>query len=320
MNKEKKHFLKHIKDVEDFARGKRGLVSLGVLDHKKVLLKKHNPDASVDTIHHEANMLIFLNKHNIGPQFLFFEDNILVREFVEGEEFLEYLRRVDKKEILRVLSIVFDQCRTLDLLGVNKLELTRPYKHILITTKDSLFRKKGSVVQIDFERSRYVEHPKNVTQFIQCICREKVRLILEEKNIIIDTKKLFSLSKQYKNSLQENIFEKIINTFNGFILEKQFSYKVYRIITNIPSGSVTSYKEIARVLDSSPRAIGQALKNNPFSPQVPCHRVIKSDGSLGGFFGSEENQELMRKKSLLEQEGILFDDQGRINKEQIIKL
>ena len=64
-----------------------------------------------------------------------------------------------------------------------------------------------------------------------------------------------------------------------------FERAVYRAVMRIPSGQVRSYKWVARAVgrpDAS-RAVGNVLNKNPFVGIVPCHRVIKSDGSLGGF-------------------------------------
>ncbi|KAG9775995.1 hypothetical protein KCU88_g5000, partial [Aureobasidium melanogenum] len=65
----------------------------------------------------------------------------------------------------------------------------------------------------------------------------------------------------------------------------EFQEKVYSLVLLIPPGQVTTYAAIAKALNTSPRAVGGALRCNPFWPTVPCHRVIASDGSLGGFFG-----------------------------------
>jgi len=82
-----------------------------------------------------------------------------------------------------------------------------------------------------------------------------------------------------------------------------FQKKVYEIVKKIPKGKTTTYKAIALKLKSSPRAVGQALKVNPYAPRVPCHRVICSDGRIGGYSGN--NPKNIRKKiELLKSEGI----------------
>lgn len=54
--------------------------------------------------------------------------------------------------------------------------------------------------------------------------------------------------------------------------------RVYALLQQIPAGRVSSYAAIAKALDSSPRAVGGALRKNPFAPEVPCHRCIASTG------------------------------------------
>jgi len=67
----------------------------------------------------------------------------------------------------------------------------------------------------------------------------------------------------------------------------------------IPRGKVTTYGEIARVLKTSPRAVGRALHENQCLIKIPCHRVVKSDASLGGYVGGVE-----KKIKLLRNEGV----------------
>jgi len=81
-----------------------------------------------------------------------------------------------------------------------------------------------------------------------------------------------------------------------------FEMRVYDIVRTIPEGKVMTYKEIARMLKSSPRAVGQALKRNPYAPKVPCHRVIHSDGRIGGYNGVSNSR---KKIMMLKKEGIL---------------
>ena len=90
----------------------------------------------------------------------------------------------------------------------------------------------------------------------------------------------------------------------------QFQQKVLRAEHAIPRGRVSSYKAIARHLGSPgrARAAGNALATNPFPIIVPCHRAIRSDGSLGGYQGGLE-----MKRDLLENEGIRFTNSGCVD-------
>ena len=87
---------------------------------------------------------------------------------------------------------------------------------------------------------------------------------------------------------------------------KGFSDAVYECCRRVPEGMVTTYGEIARAIGrpGSSRAVGQSLKRNPYAPRVPCHRVVRSDGTIGGYSGSEKVM-IMKKVSILESEGIL---------------
>ena len=82
-----------------------------------------------------------------------------------------------------------------------------------------------------------------------------------------------------------------------------FEQSVYDITKNIPRGNVTTYKEIAHTLGTRAyRAVGNALNRNPFAPHVPCHRVVCSDGHVGGFAQGRQ-----AKIKLLCSEGIQVD-------------
>jgi methylated-DNA-[protein]-cysteine S-methyltransferase len=83
-----------------------------------------------------------------------------------------------------------------------------------------------------------------------------------------------------------------------------FQKKVYALTKQVPKGKVTTYSAIAKKLKSSPRAVGQALRCNPFAPVVPCHRVIKSDGTIGGFGGETTGRPIQKKIAMLRKEGV----------------
>ena len=79
-----------------------------------------------------------------------------------------------------------------------------------------------------------------------------------------------------------------------------FQQKVWQLLKQIPEGKVTTYKIIAEKLGTKAyRAVGNACNNNPYAPEAACHRVVNSDGRVGGFRGGVKN-----KIKLLEKEGI----------------
>ncbi|KAJ6027323.1 Winged helix-turn-helix transcription repressor DNA-binding [Penicillium canescens] len=64
-----------------------------------------------------------------------------------------------------------------------------------------------------------------------------------------------------------------------------FRRRVYRTLLSVPPGRWTTYSAMAKYLGSSARAVGNAMRTNPFAPEVPCHRVLAADGRLGGYKG-----------------------------------
>jgi len=91
-----------------------------------------------------------------------------------------------------------------------------------------------------------------------------------------------------------------------------FAMRVYDLLRRVPRGRVVSYGEMARALGKvSPRAVGQALRRNPYAPEVPCHRVIATNGRIGGFQGYRTGPALHRKLDLLAREGVVFE-KGRL--------
>jgi len=91
--------------------------------------------------------------------------------------------------------------------------------------------------------------------------------------------------------------------------KSNFDRKVYEIVSKIPKGKTMTYGEVARLIGSSPRAVGQALKRNPNAPRVPCHRVIHSDGRIGGYAGVADS---VKKVRMLKKEGVKIDKENRI--------
>ena len=94
----------------------------------------------------------------------------------------------------------------------------------------------------------------------------------------------------------------------------EFEKKVYDALQLVPRGKVTTYGLMAKYLScKAPRAIGKALRRNPFAPDVPCHRVVSADMTIGGFFGTTSGTPIARKRLLLEQEGVTFREDGLID-------
>ena len=85
----------------------------------------------------------------------------------------------------------------------------------------------------------------------------------------------------------------------------KFQIKVWKAISKIPRGQVRTYKELAKLIKKpkAARAVANACGKNPYPIKIPCHRVIRSDGSLGGYSGRGG---VITKKDILKKEGYNF--------------
>ena len=183
---------KDIKEITYLAKGKRGVIYTGILKGEKVSIKKKHPDSeAIGRIKNEANFLKILNKYKIGPELIRTGKDYLVYIYVEGVFLPEFLKKEKNNERKnKVLINILKQARILDKLKINKLEFTRPLKHVFV--------KYPKVVIIDFERSYYTKNPKNVTQFCQYLIKG---------NYMKNNLKVF---KNYKENQTEKNFKEIL--------------------------------------------------------------------------------------------------------------
>ena len=85
----------------------------------------------------------------------------------------------------------------------------------------------------------------------------------------------------------------------------KFQLKVWKYLKTIPKGQIRTYSEVAKAIKKpkAVRAVANAIGKNPYAPKIPCHRVIRSDGSLGGYSGKGG---INTKRKLLKLEGVLL--------------
>lgn len=183
---------KGVDNVTYLARGKRGVVYTGQYRKKKIAIKiKRATSKALNTISKEAKWLKELNKHDIGPAYLFHTTRYLAYEFVEGK----YLKDlVGKRKLGAILKKILDKCYTMDTLNINKEEMTRPLKHTIV--------KGHHVTLIDFERTHKVKEGHNVTQFCQFL-----RAHADELGL--DGKKIITLAKDYSEKRTKQALDAI---------------------------------------------------------------------------------------------------------------
>ncbi len=126
----------------------------------------------------------------------------------------------------------------------------------------------------------------------------------------ISSTKIRGMIKQGKNPMEflhPEVF-KFVAKNNLYLPENEFTKRVYSIVAGIPKGKISTYGEIAGAAGSpkAARVVGNLMNKNPFSPIVPCHRVVPGNREIGGFATGST-----KKRKLLESEGIVVKN-GKI--------
>jgi len=195
---------KNVYEIKYFTHGKRGDVFTGKFDIS-TLVKSHfakpkpvkvaikvtrKKSKAVERIKNEVQYLRVLNKYDIGPKLYFYGKDFLIEEFIEGEDILNFVLK--GKKVNEVVVNVLKQCYQMDKLEINKEEMHRPFKHIIVG--------KDGPVQIDFERCYQSKKPHNVTQFGEFLIRNK----------LVDKEEMIELLKEYKKDQSNDNFEKVV--------------------------------------------------------------------------------------------------------------
>jgi methylated-DNA-[protein]-cysteine S-methyltransferase len=87
-------------------------------------------------------------------------------------------------------------------------------------------------------------------------------------------------------------------------------HQIYKKLTEVPEGKVTTYAELAKAvgLKNGQRIIGQIMKKNPYPVIIPCHRVVKSDGTVGGYaYGGDIKTNMLQKEGIKIHDGKILD-------------
>jgi methylated-DNA-[protein]-cysteine S-methyltransferase len=143
-----------------------------------------------------------------------------------------------------------------------------------------------------------------------CIDATSITRIIWLEQDVLETSTL-SPSKTVNKKLVKKIISALDDYFESGLINieislcpdgTRFQQKVWQVLKRIPSGTVKTYGEVAKELQTSSRAVGQACRRNNIPLFIPCHRVIAAQG-IGGFMGGYRHVE--RKRWLLQHEGIL---------------
>ncbi len=193
---------KRIKNARYLAKGHRGILFTGFYKNRKIAIKSKNPKSTAfGRIENEAEWLKKLNKCGIGPKLLAAGDGYFTYWYVDGKFIIDYLGKSGKSQIKKIIKNVFNQLFMLDSLKMDKEEMHRPLKHIIV--------EKNRPFLIDFERAHHAENPKNVTQFCQFLMGAGE--ILKSRGIRIKKREIIKLAKIYKSSKTKANLRRIID-------------------------------------------------------------------------------------------------------------
>lgn len=173
-----------------FAKGKRGVVYKGKFKGKWVALKVESRD--LKRIDNEISWLKRLNKYNIGPKLILSGDGWFIYEFVKGKPLNEWVVGKSKVRVSKVFLEILKKCRILDKLKVDKEEMHRPFRNVLV------YRDKTKL--LDFERCNISLKPKNVTQFCQFVVSV----------LGLNRKKILPYLREYHNNQSEKNFRNLM--------------------------------------------------------------------------------------------------------------
>ncbi len=196
-----------IMHVKKFTKGHRGQIYTARYNGKEIIVKKKLPASkAVGRMANEARWLKFLNRYKIGPKMIMHDNDWFAYYYVEGVFFPEFIETGKKGDIKKVIIDVFQQMKILDEKGINKEEMHKPYKHVIV--------KNNKATLIDFERTHKTEKPHNVTQFCQYMISKKISDVLKKKGFRIARRKMISLAGRYKKKMNDENFKAIISAIS----------------------------------------------------------------------------------------------------------
>ncbi len=177
------------------------------------------------------------------------------------------------------------------------------------------------VVLYDYKKTQNIIHLREIA-FFQAES-DVLKHVKNKKLKLADTnnKKVFSILLEMQKIINAYLKDGKINLFKtlkemglSFDLDDKFntpfSKSVLKALLRIKPGEITTYSGLAKRINSKAyRAVGGVLRNNPLPLIIPCHRVIKQDGKLGGFMGKmDKDWQTNLKRSLLKIEGKVISD------------
>jgi len=204
---------KQILDLKVLGKGYSSVVVMAIVGGGgRCALKLRRLDSGKPDTSHEVRMLAMANSVEVGPRLLDQTANFILMELVEGSLIDEWVCNLKgrgyRRRLKRVVRALLEQCRSLDVLGLDHGELSRATKHVLVGMEDRPFL-------IDFEKSSLGRRASNVTSLCQYFfiggrVASKVRRLLGE----VDRRRLLGSLQQYKAEQSDENFREILSVLS----------------------------------------------------------------------------------------------------------
>ncbi|ETM54127.1 hypothetical protein L914_02491 [Phytophthora nicotianae] len=201
-----------------FARGKRGVLYAGEMrtTMEPVVAKLAADATSAGSVTLEARWLRVVNRMGIGAKLMDAGKGWFLCERLEGKNVVEFLVEGDEvttpANALWVVREMLCQCFAMDLMGVNKEEMTHPHRHIIVH-RSTQQPERWRCTFVDFEKCSSTKKPKNVTQLCQFLSSPRMVALLASKRVKLDVPKLRQCTKCYKQNISTKTFGDIMQVF-----------------------------------------------------------------------------------------------------------
>ncbi len=187
-------------------KGCDSLVVKALLKDRVIALKIRRVDSHVKTLLPEGENQKIANGVNVGAKVYAFSEDFIAMELIEGIHIDVFIRQASQELIAVVIRDLLEQCRRLDLIGLDHGELSRAHKHIIVTTQ-------AKPVIIDFSSSSKQRRPSNVSSVFSFLFLSKIELshvLCQKLNVSFARDVAIKALREYKRTLSEESFKRIL--------------------------------------------------------------------------------------------------------------
>jgi len=202
---------KKIDNISVLGKGYVGIVVLSKTEFGLAALKIRRTDSARVSMQREADILLKVNKVDVGPKLFGYSQNLLLMELIEGKPFSEWIMNLNDSEdarcvVQRVLRQILEQCWKLDEVGVDHGELSNASKHIIVQPS-------SDVCILDFESASTQRKVSNVTSICHYLfLKGLVSEIIRKKIVSITPVSLLPALRDYKRNRTASNFKLILET------------------------------------------------------------------------------------------------------------